>query len=291
MTNPCYEKFEKKWPVKAYKSLEFLNSPAARPVRILSEFIEPGERYKKHKIKNTVVVFGSARIKPRAKALARLKEVEKVLVKMRTVSPKAKAELKSAKVDLCASKYYEDARELSKRITLWFKQIEKKGIHFAVCTGGGPGIMEAANRGAYEAKGMSIGMNISLPMEQHPNPYQTKEVSSEFHYFFIRKFWFTYLAKALIVFPGGYGTLDELFEVLTLVQTKKIDKKMTVVLYGKEFWNKLINFEVMEEWGTVLKEELKLFKIVDTVDEAYDHLKNEIMYLVKEKEKYKKYWR
>ena len=173
------------------------------------------------------------------------------------------------------SKYYEDTVELAEMLTKWSISL-KKGNKFVICSGGGPGIMEAANRGAHKAKGLSIGLNISLPFEQYPNPYMTSELNFEFHYFFMRKFWFAYLAKALVIMPGGFGTLDELMEVLTLVQTNKLKKKMAIVVYGKEFWDKIINFEAFAKYNVIAKEDLKLFKFVNTPQEAFEYLKKSL---------------
>ena len=167
------------------------------------------------------------------------------------------------------SRYYEDTRELAFRLTEWSKALEDKGRRFVVCSGGGPGIMEAANRGASEAKGENIGLGISLPMEQGVNPYVTRKLAFEFHYFFTRKFWFLYLAKALIIMPGGFGTMDEFFEGLTLIQTGKMKKNMPIILYGSEFWNKVMNLEALVEFGTISRADLDLFQIVDNVDDAY----------------------
>ena len=263
------------WLIKAYNNPEFLNSPEARSIRVLTELIEPAAKFKKNKVHNTVVFFGSARTLPKNDVLKKIKEIE-TKIKKSPSSRKLKAESEVAQADLLMSRYYEDAVNLSKKLTLWFKQLKKQKKYFHICSGGGPGIMEAANRGAVEAKGESVGLNISLPMEQNPNKYQTKELSSEFHYFFVRKFWFAYLAKALVIFPGGFGTLDELFELLTLIQTKKSTKKLPVVLFGTEYWNELINFDAMKKWHTIDPKDLNLFKIFDDTDKAFDYLKKHI---------------
>ncbi len=268
-------------PVKAYRNLKFLNSPDARVLRILAEYLEPLSRFKKYQIFDTIVFFGSARAKPMKEARAKLKEVED---KIKELESKGKPvpqslldERAKAEVDVYMSRYYEDAVELARLITEWSKGLgDANGHRFVVCSGGGPGIMEAANKGASKAKGLSIGLNISLPYEQKPNPYITKELLFEFHYFFMRKFWFVYLAKALVIFPGGYGTLDELFEVLTLLQTKKVKKKMVVLVYGSEYWRKIINFDAMVEHGVIDRDDLKLFKFVDSPIEAFEYLKNEL---------------
>ncbi|HQT91575.1 MAG TPA: LOG family protein, partial [Candidatus Kryptobacter bacterium] len=224
---------------KAYKDIEFLNSPSARVIRILSEYLEPQSRFQRLRIKDTVVFFGSARIGSMAEAQVRLSDV-KARIKIAEgkksnsrVNRRLAEELKHAEAGVEMARYYEDAATLSEMLTRWAMKVGKKGEHrFVVCSGGGPGIMQAANKGAIRAGGLSIGLNISLPHEQFPNPYISPDLDFEFHYFFMRKFWFVYLAKALVVFPGGFGTLDELMEVLTLLQTNKIKKRMTVLIYG-----------------------------------------------------------
>ncbi len=256
---------------KAYKNEEFLTSREARIIRILAEYIEPETRFEKFNIKDTIVFFGSARIIPEDEALKNVELLEK---KKRT--KRIEKLLDEARKDLVFSKYYEAARELAKKITEWSKEIHNEEHRFIVCSGGGPGIMEAANKGASEAGGVSIGLNISLPFEQEPNPYITRELAFEFHYFFMRKFWFVYLAKAIIVFPGGFGTMDEFFELLTLVQTKKLEKQIPIVLYGKEYWDEIINFDALVKWGTISEGDLKLFKFFDNVDEAFLYIKDEL---------------
>lgn len=256
---------------KAYRNLEFLNSPDARVIRLISEFLEPMRRIRHQGIRDTIVFFGSARILSRKEALSRLRSV--------TVDQKSKtrrgrhlaAAREGAEIDLMMSRYYEDAVKLSKLLTLWSKRFKQQN-RLVVCSGGGPGIMEAANRGATLAKGRSIGFNISLPFEQYANPYIPDELNFEFHYFFMRKLWFVYLSKALVMFPGGFGTFDELFEVLTLLQTKKLKKKVTVVLYGREYWGKAVNFEQFVKLRLISPEDLSLFKFADTPDEAFDIL-------------------
>ncbi len=272
---------ENRQPIKAYKNLKFLNSPDARALRILAEYLEPLTRFKKYQIVDTIVFFGSARTKPMKEARARLREIEEKVkefeLKGKNVPQSLLDKRAKAEVDLYMSRYYEDAVELARLITEWSKGLgDANGHRFVVCSGGGPGIMEAANKGAAKAKGLSIGLNISLPYEQKSNPYITKELIFEFHYFFMRKFWFAYLAKALVIFPGGYGTLDELFEILTLLQTGKIKKKMLVLIYGSEYWRKIVNFDAMVEHGVIDKDDLKLFKFVDSPVEAFEYLKNEL---------------
>jgi len=262
--------------MKAYNNSEFLNSPQARIIRILTEMVEPQARFYKYKIKNTIVFFGSARTSSRKKALKDLSSLKNKKSNSKKQSIQISKEIALAQRRLEMSRYYEDALKISEELGLWFKSLEKQKIFFSICSGGGPGIMEAANRGAKNAGAKSVGLNISLPMEQNPNKYQTKELALEFHYFFIRKFWFCYLAKGLIIFPGGFGTLDELFELLTLIQTKKTKKHMPVVLYGSNYWKKVINFEEMVKWQMISPKDLKLFKIIDSVPEAVDYLKKEL---------------
>ncbi len=253
-------------PVKAYQNEEFLKSPAARTIRILSEFYEPKDRFEKNKVLDTIVFFGSARIISEKESKKFLNKVKREYAGKRNFKQK----IKEAERLLNNSRYYEEAVELSRRLTEWSKEISNGGSRFIICSGGGPGIMEAANKGAKLAGGKSIGLNISIPYEQFVNKYVDPELSFEFHYFFMRKFWFAYLAKALVVFPGGFGTLDELMELLTLTQTGKIKKKMKIVVYGKEYWSKVINFDALVEAGTVSKKDLKLFDFVESVDEAFN---------------------
>ncbi|MFH2138698.1 MAG: LOG family protein [Candidatus Omnitrophota bacterium] len=262
--------------IKAYNNQDFLNSPAARNIRILSEMIEPESRFRKHKIRDTVVFFGSARTLPKSEATRIVKQIEQEIRAKPTLPPALKQRYEQAKRDLIMSRYYEEASLLSEKLTLWFKKISNDKKQFMICSGGGPGIMQAANQGAKKAKGKSIGLNISLPMEQYPNTFQTEELSFEFHYFFIRKFWFFYLAKALVVFPGGFGTMDEFFELLTLIQTHKSKKFMPVILYGKDYWDKVVNFDEMVNWGMISPEDLNLFKTFDDPDSAFKHLQKEL---------------
>lgn len=259
-----------KMPVKAYKNLEFLNSTYAREIRMLAEFTEPKSRFQKYNILDTVVFFGSARIKSRNEALKNLKELKK----SENVNSKSYLKrLKAAEKQVEMSRYYEEAAQLAKRLSEWSLQLPKEeGKRFIVCSGGGPGIMEAANKGARLAKGHSIGLNISLPFEQTVNQYVEPELAFEFHYFFMRKFWLVYMAKALVAFPGGFGTLDELMELLTLIQTKKIHKEMKVIVYGKEFWQRVINFDLLIEDGVISKNDMKLFDFCDTVDDAFEKI-------------------
>jgi len=256
-------------PQKAYKNLDFLNSPQARTIRMLAEFYEPQSRFQKNKITDTVVFFGSARIKSKKEAEENLEKVKKEALKP---TSKSKEMIASAEKALYMSKYYEEAVELSAKLTKWSAELKSEYKRFVVCSGGGPGIMEAANKGAAQAGGSSIGLNISLPFEQFVNKYVKPENAFEFHYFFMRKLWFVDLAKALVTFPGGFGTLDELMEVLTLRQTGKIKKHMKVIIYGKEYWNKIINFDALMEQGMIDKTDFQLFDFCDTVDEAFEKI-------------------
>ena len=239
---------------------------------MMAEFIEPQSRFRKQSVRDTIVFFGSARIKPRKETLKELKMVEASVSKKRRPSKQMLQELRDSHVQVEMSRYYEDTVELSRLLTQWSKTLDR-GRRFVVCSGGGPGIMEAANRGADKAMGRSVGLNISLPFEQFANPFISPELNFEFHYFFMRKFWFVYLAKALVVFPGGFGTFDEFMEVLTLLQTGKIKKKMAVILYGPDYWNKVINFDEMVRHGVIGKTDLDLFKIIDSPEEAFKYLK------------------
>jgi len=263
---------------KAYHNAEFLNSPFARPIRLLTEYIEPYARLKYSDIKDTIVFFGSARILPEKQASIDFESITKLYdsaLKNKKLTNKLKEDMFIAEQHVQMSKYYEDTVELAYLLTKWSKKL-KKGNKFVVCSGGGPGIMEAANKGAAKAKGLSIGFNISLPFEQYPNKYISPELNFEFHYFFMRKFWFAYLAKAIVIMPGGYGTLDELMEILTLVQTNKLRKKITILIYGKEFWDKIINLKVLVDKNMISKEDLKLIKFANTPQEAFNFLKQEL---------------
>jgi uncharacterized protein (TIGR00730 family) len=253
----------------AYQNNPFLNSPDGRILRILSEYSEPFSRFRREQIQDTVVFFGSARFQSRADAEDRLKEIRTAASKSGNLAD----EQKRAQAAVEMSRYYEDARKLASMLTEWSVQIPARRRRFVVTTGGGPGIMEAANRGAKEAGGKTIGLNINLPFEQYPNPYITPSLNFEFHYFFMRKFWFAYLAKALVIFPGGFGTLDELFEILTLAQTDKLAKKILVVIYGSAYWKKLINFQAMIDAGTIAAKDLDLFKMVDSPEEGFEVLR------------------
>lgn len=272
--------------LKAYANPEFLNSADARTIRILAEYLEPLQRLRRYHIKDTVVFYGSARILSREEANKVHDFTQRQVLKHGENHKEWQKKLTEADNAIMMSKYYEAARSLAFRLTKWSAGLDEDK-RFIVCSGGGPGIMEAANRGASEAGGPTIGMNISLPYEQFPNPYITEKLSFEFHYFFMRKFWFVYLAKALVVFPGGYGTMDELFELLTLVQTKKVLKNLCIVIYGKEYWQSVMNFDKMVEWGVIDNNDLKLFHLVDDVDTAFSTLKEHFIQKFVGK---KKYW-
>ena len=224
---------------KAYREPAFINSRDARPLRILAEYLEPKSRFEHYGLEDTIVFYGSARLKE-------------------------------------GNRWYDAARQLAFRLTQWSKALDTKKQRFVVCTGGGPGIMEAANRGASEAGGLNVGLSISLPHEEAANPHITRELVLRFHYFFMRKFWFAYLAKAIIVFPGGFGTLDEMFEVLTLVQTKKMTKPMPIVLFGTEYWKEVINFDALVRHGTINAADVDLVHRTDSVDDAYEWVVNEL---------------
>ncbi len=248
----------------AYENPQFLNSPDGRILRIMSEYVEPLARFRHEQIQDTVVFFGSARFPNMADATQAVQNLPS----------DAEAEIrKLAHAGVDTARYYEDARRMAFLLSEWSANIPARRRRFVVTTGGGPGIMEAANRGAREAGAKTIGLNIRLPFEQHANPYITPALNFDFHYFFMRKFWFAYLAKALVIFPGGFGTLDELFEILTLAQTRKLAKKILVVIYGSEYWNKLINFQAMADAGAISPVDLELFKMVDTPEEGFEFLK------------------
>jgi len=254
-------------PSLAYRDPIFMESLPARPLRILAEYIDPVNRLRRASIGDTIVMFGSARVRAREEAMKQLDEVRQKSRGKRTSPWQAK--LRAARSDLEMSRYYEDARELSRRITSWSMTLGAHPRRFVVCSGGGPGIMEAANRGAAEAGGCSIGLSIQLPQEQKPNPYITPELNFCFHYFFMRKLWFAQMAKALIVFPGGFGTMDELWEMLTLMQTEKLPTHHMILIYGRKYWDKVLNWRHMVRTGTVSEHEYKMLQFADTVEEAF----------------------
>jgi uncharacterized protein (TIGR00730 family) len=270
----------------AYENSAFLNGAEGRLIRIVSEFMEPLARFRKEKIQDTVVFFGSARFRSRDQADHDLELLENTgsvrpapsheqPAKAPEIAAGSATELqvKRAEAAVQMARYYEDARTLAGMLTRWAKSIPSNRERFVVTSGGGPGIMEAANRGAYEAGGKTLGLNIRLPFEQTPNPYITPALNFEFHYFFMRKLWFAYLSKALVVFPGGFGTLDEMFEILTLAQTNKLAKKITVVIYGSEYWKRVLNIEALVEYGAISPKDIELFQFADTPEQAFELLR------------------
>src|ERR1700719_3124202 len=265
-------------PKAPHEDPDFLQSTPARPLRILAEYIHPYVQLKKEGIGDTIVMFGSARILPRDLALARYNRL-KLLPAHKIPSDhrvKHRAAVRRAKSLLEMSRYYEEARQLSRRITAWAMTLGPRPRRFVICSGGGPGIMEAANRGATEAGGKSIGLSIELPHEQRPNDYISPELSFMFHYFFMRKLWFAQLAKALIVFPGGFGTMDELWEMLTLMQTGKLHRRNLILIYGREYWDRVLDWKHMLRCGTINKHEYGLLQFADTVDQAFDRVREDL---------------
>jgi len=262
-------------PPAPHEDMNFLQSTPARPLRVLAEYLHPLVQLKKEGIADTIVMFGSARIGPRDVMQAKVTRLKKA--KVGKLSKEKRAEhrmaLRQAKSALEMSRYYEEARELAHKITSWASSLGPRPRRFVVCSGGGPGIMEAANRGAYEAGGKSIGLSIELPHEQFSNPYISPELSLNFHYFFMRKLWFAQIARALIVFPGGFGTMDELWEMMTLLQTGKLPKHNLILIYGRKYWNEVLNLRAMERWGMINLDEYKLLQFADTVDEAFEVLR------------------
>jgi len=266
----------------AYENDAFLNSPDGRILRILAEYSEPLARFRRERIQDTVVFFGSARFRALDEASAELELLENT--GSRQAAPEeeqpargeeetSELRLRRAESAVEMAHYYEDARTLAFRLTQWAKGLKSRRNRFVVTSGGGPGIMEAANRGAWEAGGKTIGLNIRLPFEQMPNRFITPALNFEFHYFFMRKYWFAYLSKALVVFPGGFGTLDEMFEILTLSQTQKLAKKITVILYGSSYWQQVINLDVLVDKGTISPRDRELFQVADTTDQAFELLR------------------
>ena len=270
----------------AYENPAFLNSADGRLIRIVAEYLEPLARFRREQIQDTVVFFGSARFRGREEADHALELLENTGSTRPAPSheqPASAPEIaagqatelqrKRAVAAVEMARYYEDARRLAGLLTAWAKRIPSRRHRFVVTSGGGPGIMEAANRGAHEAGGKTIGLNIRLPFEQAPNPCITPSLSFEFHYFFMRKLWFAYLSKALVVFPGGFGTLDEMFEILTLAQTRKLAKKITVVVYGSEYWKKVFNLEALVDTGAISPKDIELFQFADTPEQAFEILR------------------
>jgi hypothetical protein len=259
----------------AYLNAEFLESAEARPIRILSEYLEPLRRFQEQKIQDTVVFFGSARVNSRERAERALQSLRARGVE--NADAAYEKELRRSRKALEWARYYEEARELARLLTSWTQSLQSENHRFVVTSGGGPGIMEAANRGAREGGGKTIGLNIRLPFEQGANPYITEGLHFEFHYFFMRKFWFAYLAKSLVIFPGGFGTLDEMFEILTLAQTRKLSKKLLVILYGSDYWNEAFDLRPLVDWGAIDEKDLDLLCRVDSPTEAFEELKTFLM--------------
>ncbi|HEY5382010.1 MAG TPA: TIGR00730 family Rossman fold protein [Acidobacteriaceae bacterium] len=271
----------------AYENSEFLDSPDGRPLRIMSEYTEPMARFRRERIQDTVVFFGSARFRELDVASHELELLDNTgsaqpapedeqPAKDDELASSGTTDLKRERAQAAVemARYYEDARSLARLVTEWSKTLPGRRHRFVITSGGGPGIMEAANRGAWEAGGKTIGLNIKLPFEQLPNPYITPALNLNFHYFFMRKYWFAYLAKALVVFPGGFGTMDEMFELLTLDQTHKLAKKITIVIYGSSYWKQIINMEMLAEKGAISPKDLDLFQFADTPEEAFQILKD-----------------
>jgi uncharacterized protein (TIGR00730 family) len=271
----------------AYENSSFLNGPDGRLIRIVAEYMEPLARFRREHIQDTVVFFGSARFRGKEEAAHEMELLDNTGSRAPAPSSEQPASIpdiaagkatelqrKRAVAAVAMARYYEDARRLAQMLTRWSLKLPSRRHRFVVTSGGGPGIMEAANRGAHEAGGKTIGMNIRLPFEQAPNPYITPSLNFEFHYFFMRKLWFAYLAKALVVFPGGFGTLDEMFELLTLAQTHKLAKKITVVVYGSDYWKKVFNLDALVDTGAISPKDIELFQYVDTPEEAFEALRN-----------------
>jgi hypothetical protein len=254
----------------AYRDALFMESVAARPVRILTEYLDPLVRLRREEVGDTIVMFGSARIVGRDRALAHLRRLKGLTGKQ---TARRRMALRDARAALSMSRYYEEARELARRITAWSLTLGEHPRRFVICSGGGPGIMEAANRGAAEAGGKTVGLSIELPHEQWPNSYISPGLNFQFHYFFMRKLWFAQLAKALIVFPGGFGTMDELWEMLTLMQTGKLQRRNLILIYGRRYWNRVIDWREMLNWGTINRREYNLLQFADSVDEAFDRIR------------------
>jgi len=254
-----------------------MESSPARPLRILAEYLDPLARLRREGVADTIVMFGSARMFPKQASDRRLARLKNGPVP-RTAAKRAErtAKLRQAQAAVHMSRYYEQARELARRITKWSAKFGDKPRRFVICSGGGPGIMEAANRGAADAGGKSIGLNIELPHEQYPNPYISKELNFDFHYFFMRKLWFAQLAKALIVFPGGFGTMDELMEMLTLLQSGKLPQRNLILIYGRKYWDEVLDWRAMVRWGTISEADYGLLQFADTVDDAFDRVRTEL---------------
>ena len=267
-------------PPLAYLNADFLKSSEARVIRIISEYLEPAARLRRYRVRDPIVFFGSARSIPPEIAVAKYEAIQEEVKRAGEPTPELERAQMQAEYAVKLARYYNDAMELARRITEWSKGLTGNR-HFIVCSGGSGGMMEAANRGASLARGKTMGLNIQLPFEQGVNQYVSRDLIFNFHYFFMRKFWFIYPAKALVVFPGGFGTMDELFEVLTLIQTKMPRKSMPVVLFGTEFWDDIIHFDALERWGVISPQDRNIFYKTDSVDDAFAYLtgKLEKLYL------------
>ncbi len=285
-TNPIKDPDPLERAPLAYENAAFLNAPDGRIIRILSEYSEPLARFRRERIQDTVVFFGSARFRALDEASQQLELLKNTgscepapLEEQPASQPQleqgtaSELQLRRAEAAVEMASYYEDARRLAFMLTEWAQSLNFRRHRFVVTSGGGPGIMEAANRGAYEAGGKTIGLNIRLPFEQQPNRYITPALNFEFHYFFMRKYWFAYLSKALVVFPGGFGTIDEMFELLTLAQTEKLAKKITIIVYGSSYWSQVVNLDVLVDKGAISPRDRELFHMVDTPEEAFEALK------------------
>jgi uncharacterized protein (TIGR00730 family) len=288
----------------AYENPAFLDSPDGRIVRVLSEYLEPLARFRREQIQDTVVFFGSARFHPldhahrQLELLANTNSAEPAPLEEQPATDEeartgsaSHLRLRRAEAAVEMAQYYEDARRLAFLLTRWSLSLSSPRHRFVVTSGGGGGIMEAANRGAHEAGGKTIGLNIRLPFEQCPNPYVTPALNFEFHYFFMRKYWFAYLSKALVIFPGGFGTIDEMFELLTLAQTHKLSKKMTILVYGSAFWKQVLNVDLMVDKGVIAPADREILQWVDSPEEAFEKLKEGLTknHLVPEAEHQAKY--
>jgi uncharacterized protein (TIGR00730 family) len=258
-------------PPLSFLNPDFLKSPAARSIRLIAEYLEPAERLRRAQVRDTIVFFGSARSVSPEEAESQLTQVNEEIAREGSALRELTEARTRAESAMRLSRYYKDAMELARRLTEWSESLTGDR-DFIICSGGSGGMMEAANRGASLAGGKTVGFNIQLPLEQSVNRYVPPELVFNFHYFFMRKFWFVYLAKALVIFPGGYGTMDEFFEVLTLIQTAKPRKVMPVVLFGTEYWDEVLNFDAMIRWGTVSAKDLEIFHKTDSVDDAYKYL-------------------
>ena len=261
-TSPAY--------VKAYEDIEFLNRDELRPVRLQLELLKPELLQAEHGVHSTIVVFGGTRIATGEVTQAKVKSLERRL-KTRPRDRELARQLTVARRLLAKAKYYDEARKFAALVSKSCQTPAKR--EYVVVTGGGPGIMEAANRGAFDVGAESIGLNITLPREQEPNAYITPELCFQFRYFAIRKMHFLLRAKALVIFPGGYGTLDELFEALTLVQTKKMPP-LPIVLFGREFWSQVLNFQFLVDEGVIDPADAELVKFVETAEESWAYIQD-----------------